>query len=425
MITERMEKRMAKYFDKELTIRISVAYLLLISLLFFTFFYVCWEIYWYTRVGLMFIKWHTHLFIYIFPALCLAVLSKLTSFKKIYLSIYIFLFIFCLIELLFVLGGQRMTAHEKKFGYYSSPYTTFYQSHYHTWNTTESEPWLKTEEFNYWRPTNSLGFADKEWKFPQETPNEKRILALGDSFTEGDGAPFDSSYVSLLAHKLNRDTDNVYIMNGGVCGSDPFENYMNLEHLLLKLKPDIVIQCISTNDLYTDVAVKGGFERFVSGGQKYKKAPWWEFIYATSYISRLFFSALGYNSLLIKENDPNLQTELNAHLRNLFYSYEALCRENNIELLVCIMPEREEFLKNRYRFNFNELLSYLYEKQIKTCDLLPHYRTKRNVKLSYESYYWKRDAHHNSLGYSLMADGIYECVFPLLQEEKEIGYRSY
>jgi hypothetical protein len=105
--------------------------------------------------------------------------------------------------------------------------------------------------------------------------------------------------VALLKQKFLAADDSVDLMNAGVCGSDPFENYMNFKNRLQIYKPQLIIQTLTTTDITTDSRLCGGMERFQENETvKYKAAPWWEPLYAFSYISRLFFKMAGYNELL-------------------------------------------------------------------------------------------------------------------------------
>jgi hypothetical protein len=74
-------------------------------------------------------------------------------------------------------------------------------------------------EFDYEIRTNSLGFRDIEHPLGKAA-GELRILAIGDSFTEGQGAPFDQTWLSVLGRNLNRpETTHQYtVMAAGVAG---------------------------------------------------------------------------------------------------------------------------------------------------------------------------------------------------------------
>ncbi len=382
--------------------------------------YLCWETYWFQKVGLRVLKWHTHViefgYVWIPVAIAFFYFNRegwSEKAKKIFLLFSSTIFALALLEITLQITGLYKTYVEKVLGDYSSPYSPPELDYYHHWPIYEKEHRLTKPEFSFWRPTNSLGFGDMEWN-KKKTPNQKRILSLGDSFTEGDGAPYDSTYVALLQQKMNANGSNCYFMNAGVCGSDPCNNYIFLKNRLLIYKPDVILQVFGTNDLNTDIIFRGGLERFQKNGtQKFTDPPWWEPLYAISYISRIFFSKAGYNELLHKNTFNVEETiKLNNQFIALLDEYIALCDQNNISLILVIRPDKEEIHSNTYQYNYNTILNYLKtKKQVKVFDLLPAYRTYiAKTKTQVADYFWKEDGHHNAKGYYMMA----ECLFSFL-----------
>ena len=291
---------------------------------------------------------------------------------------------------------------------YKSFYCATGESKYHA-NLPNKKHWITKQEYNYERFANSLGFSDSEWSLIKKK-NEKRILALGDSFTEGDGAPYDSCYVSLLRKKF--DTDSVvHVMNAGVCGSDPFINFVNYRDRLSLYHPDIILQTLSSGDINVDLMVRGGMERFLPDGKvQFKKAPWWEPIYAVSFLSRFYFNARGYNQLLLRNEDiAASKKELDEQVIELFKNYSELAKKNQCKLVIVLQPFLGEVNSNLYQYDFTEILSVLKNvDNVSVIDLLPFYREKiKQDNSSAQTFYWPIDGHHNSKGYEMMAEGIY------------------
>lgn len=364
-----------------------------------------------------------YVFLWLLTGLVIGVIPKISfDNKKNLLTLFTALLVSGFIGEFFLLcSGTNRTYLEVLNGYYQSCYSTVGKTYYHSWPKPNEPHQVSKQEYSYWRPTNSLGFPDEEWPLVK-SENEKRVLFLGDSFTEGDGASYDSSFVSLLNPKLNNVDKNFYLMNAGVCGSDPFFNYINLKDRLLKYKPDYVIQSLSTMDLTTDILIRGGIERFQTDGTlKYNSAPWWEPIYAVSYLSRIFFRIAGYNELLQK-NGLIHQKEalLNKQLIDLFTQYYNLCEQNNIRLIIVLRPDETEIINNKYQYNFSQIFDYLKENtNAELIDLLPAYnKIIKENRSEVSDYFWKYDGHHNSKGYEIMAQSVYENIIPLLKDEK-------
>ncbi len=416
-----MMNRLSDFLHQNIVIRVPVWIFLLLPLAA----YLAWEIYWYSRVGLRFIKWHTHLmlFAYIWMAgmLVLRILSEKKRedyFKKIALSFNALIFTFFLLEVTLLITGINKTYLEKVDSFYTSPYQALQSSYYHTWRTNKQRCLIKPE-YHYCALSNSLGFVDEEWKVNKK-PGEKTIIALGDSFTEGDGAPYDSSYVALLREKLNSRNDSFYVMNAGICGSDPFNNFVILRDLLMVYEPDYVIQVLSSHDLITDIILRGGMERFREDGTvKHYSAPWWEPVYAISYSSRIFFNAAGYDELLRRGEITNEEeAKLNEQVIELFRMYARFCRENNIKLFVSLRPDKFEIESNNYSFDFSLIQNELMKNEnIIYFDLLPDYLEYiEQRKTQPADYFWVHDGHHNSNGYQMMADAIFDNIRPYLND---------
>lgn len=391
-----------------------------ISIVIFLIFYLIWEIYWYINVGLNFISWHTHFMFYLY----LWILSGLTvlfffknklseKIKLGFLTYSAVIFSLFLVEIYLGISGENKTYLEKISGHYISHYYPVNKSYYHTW-PSDKEHWLRTPEYSYWRPTNSLGFPDEDWMVCKKS-DYKRILALGDSFTEGDGASYDSSYVSILKNKLIESDKKYEIMNAGVCGSDPLDNYINLRDRLISFQPDIIFQTLTSSDLTTDIIIRGGMKRFLNEGKvKYTKPPWWEPIYAISYISRIFFQKMGYNELLRKNYVTSEEKDfLDITIKDLIDDYTATCVENQIKLYIVLRPDKHEIEHNNYSYDFSEIMNSIKKNEhVEVIDLLPCYTDYlMNEGFELNDFFWKQDGHHNSRGYKMMADCIYSKIF--------------
>ena len=340
-------------------------------------------------------------------------------FRNVFLLCTSVLFLFFLLETVLIMTGTYLTYMERLNHAYVSPYAYANSSPYNVWPTAGKPHWLTKPEYSYSRPTNSLGFADMEWP-KSKRPGEKRILALGDSFTEGDGASYDSSYVAIFRQCLRAAGDSSYIMNAGICGSDPCNNYIIYRDLLQPYQPNVIIQSMGSGDLIAEILLRGGMERFQKDGTvKFRPAPWWEPIYAESYLSRIFFRSAGYTELLRKKDPSPPEIErITKSAMDLFDAYADLCRKNGTKLFIVLHPERNEVDNNQYNYNFTALIDHLRNTDhIEVLDLLPLYRSYIEAHHSHSAdYFWKMDGHHNSKGYQMMAETTCQGLSPFLRD---------
>ncbi len=376
--------------------------------------YLVWEIYWAYKVDYACIKWHTRLMVYVYLWIGVYLLLYYTWHQKKRLLFQLGLTVCSAIIIPLMLAEAFVswfkineTFVEKIGSGYNSFYNANGESKYHV-NPANETHWITKQEYRFERPSNSLGYSDPEWPVGKKK-NEKRLLALGDSFTEGDGASYDSNYVSLLRKKFESDS-LVYVMNAGVCGSDPFINYVNYADRLVAYQPDIILQTLSSGDISVDLMVRGGMGRFLPNGRvQFRKGPWWEPIYALSYLSRFYFNALGYNQLLMRDADILARkNELDQTTIALFADYAALAKKNNSQLVVVLQPFMNEVIAHNYSYDFTAILQGLQKiDNLRMIDLLPFYAEQiKSTHTKPEVYYWPLDGHHNAKGYWMMADGV-------------------
>jgi hypothetical protein len=112
----------------------------------------------------------------------------------------------------------------------------------------------KTPEFDVIYKINSLGLRDREIAL-EKPSGTKRILMLGDSFTEGDGVEQHETFSSLLQRKLDSLSlpQQWEVINAGVGSYSPLLEYLYLVREGVKLKPDLVILNFDISDVYDDI----------------------------------------------------------------------------------------------------------------------------------------------------------------------------
>ena len=99
--------------------------------------------------------------------------------------------------------------------------------------------------------TNSLGFKDKENRIVPLQSEKKRILFMGDSFTEGVGMTWEESFVGIL----DKNFPDVEILNAGVVSYSPKLHYLKLKYLIetVSLKFDEVYVLIDNSDIMDEL----------------------------------------------------------------------------------------------------------------------------------------------------------------------------
>lgn len=370
----------------------------------------------FTRTGLKNILGFYAFLIVLMIALLRLILSHLV--KKTATRFLIWtLFCALMVSLVIAETGLRLFA---KNATYTESQSGFYLSKIHNEEDTLNiiypsyRPVLETSEFSYPRIANSDGFRDLPF-VPNMDSSKTLIQTYGDSFTEGDGTCMDSSYPSALRHILAADgRNNILIQNMGICGNDPGFYEIQLRNRGLKQHPQLLVMTYSSFDFTFDFFCRGGLSRFGTYPMIGLQYPRWEILYAYSYIFRLIVKA-------VSDRDPSTyfmnaasvlkrQNELKSEWNKVFVRLNDMAKRQKIKIFLIKKPEGSEVINRQYMYDFS-----FFEKeldtlsQIRRYDLLPYYlETEQWNEKNTGSYYWKKDGHHNSKGYAVMAKGVFK-----------------
>ena len=315
-----------------------------------------------------------------------------------------FFTVLLLVEATLRITGYTENYSEARVGNYNFICHGSFQDTLHVWPQNGTHEIGDRVQFLYPRRTNSLGLSDREWE-KNKPDSVFRIIALGDSFTEGDGAPADSTWPILLEQQLLQEGKAVEVFNAGVCGSDPFHELMLLKYELVDYEPDLVIVTLAMQDLLEDIGVKGGMERF---DPKRGRAPLpFELVYAYSHIARLIYNrVLGYSWVLVRQKSPSFRRKIvENHIPSIFEQFSEI--SGDLRIVFVLYPHQMQTTEG-YDSDFkaalveNSRLTGMPMCDIRSCYL----ETIEQSRKSVESFWWKHDGHHNSDGYVMMSHCI-------------------
>lgn len=119
--------------------------------------------------------------------------------------------------------------------------------------------WRQSRDFKVTYEINSLGLRDRQIS-EEKSAGVKRILLLGDSFTEGTGV--------ILEHTFGKQLEDLFkleVINAGVSGYSTLHEYLWLKERGLRLQPDLIILNVNEADLgeaakYHQIWQKRGFK---------------------------------------------------------------------------------------------------------------------------------------------------------------------
>lgn len=115
---------------------------------------------------------------------------------------------------------------------------------------------LRYSNYDYTVVTNGMGFASPEINLAVKDSNEIRILITGDAFSMPEGLEYNKAYPYLLEQQLRQNFPGytIHVINAGVTGYGPNEEYAQLQKYIAQVKPDIVLNEFFVNE-YDDITV--------------------------------------------------------------------------------------------------------------------------------------------------------------------------
>lgn len=319
-----------------------------------------------------------------------------------------------------------------------------------------------TKEFETLIKINSNKLRDKNYDYGKPD-GIKRIVVLGDSFTEGAQVEENERFSEVLESRLLK---NVQIINTGVSGYGNDQELLFLKNEGMKYNPDIVLVAFCIGNDVTDNMQNvttwdpsQGRPVFILNDNELtltnvpvpqKKENVTSFLRFKRYMARHFHSysfistriSMNHNLLnffkkigiagAIRENPPrkpdlysSTYTPKLHHGWNLtkaiLKEIYVVAKENNSKTLIVLVPNKEQVYKenwdgikryyslNDQNYNLSKpndvLVEFGKECDIPVLDILPEFREHAK---NGEQLYFKIDGHWNVNGHKLAAELIYD-----------------
>ena len=324
-----------------------------------------------------------------------------------------FLSFFILLEIGLRITGPVKVYNEKIGGKYRS-YWGFEHKGFYKLLPKSQKIEYEQPEFKASYTTNSLGMRNPE-VLRQPEDSTIRILCLGDSFTQGDGASNGHSFPRQLENILNANSTNkkFEVINAGNNGSDIIYCERMLVDIAYTLEPHLVL--ITTNDSdIEDIIQRGGRERFKENMTKFKDGPWYEPIYAKSHVVRFITHAILRKSFLfLSPKEERLENaKANKIISESMSRMTTFCNDKSIKVKFIIHPYPgvikglQKKQKVNFKLNIEEYATHING----SIYNLNEYLIDTLIQLPYTTYAWPINGHFNDKGYKIMAESIYEQI---------------
>ncbi len=289
---------------------------------------------------------------------------------------------------------------------------------------------LKYDKYNYYVKTNSMGFSSEEINLSVKAENEKRILIIGDAFSMPEGLDYESSYPFLLEQQLREKYPNlkINVINAGVTGYGPIEEYAQLKKDINIIKPDIVINQFFVNE-FDDINIlkearRKGVGFFVDNSLRSRyfgndQTPLQLDNFAQKELGITNKSKYYFNTLLsfYKKNAFFYDDTVIIKISKYFDKMKSLCSVNKAKYIVMYVPGQIEVSKPK------DIYYYPYFENLKDTSIFdfsrPQIITKnlcieKNINYlnttiylrdySVQPVYFKESWHWNKNGHKAIAD---------------------
>ncbi|OGV72799.1 MAG: hypothetical protein A3K19_28390 [Lentisphaerae bacterium RIFOXYB12_FULL_65_16] len=281
-----------------------------------------------------------------------------------------------------------------------------------------------------------------------------RILCLGDSFCMGMGVDDDRSYSAVLQSLVRHEGwDDVEVVNAGVLGYNPGPMYAFFENEGLALAPRIVVLEFWVGDdvycapgsaiprLRSQVTVRDRIQ--AAAFKSHLLLLTMERLRGIRPVRRWLLDAgvlSRYPSdMLLREGEADRHKDKIDALGRLLVRFKQLCDSRQIQLLLVLMPVREqvstEFWEATVAYNLrpgpppkpdllgpNRTMKQLTEAAgIEMLDLLPVIAAANRVEACY---FPKWDVHFNERGHQVVAQELFRRLEERLRKDSEAGRRQ-
>jgi lysophospholipase L1-like esterase len=297
--------------------------------------------------------------------------------------------------------------------------------------------------------TNSLGMRDSEPREVSLRGTGRRLLFIGDSFTEGVGMTYDETFAGLVAGELG--ARGVEVLNAAVIGYSPRLYYLKTRYLLevVGLHVDQVYVFIDMSDIHDELLYRQFQPREVARYREvlfalekrlkkrslvyhalfnlihqdynrklqkiYSDLPWLTDIESEPVDIRAFFEKNRFLNDLWSRNEAyyrKLGVPGLALARSNMDKLLELCAEHGIPVTLSVHPWKHQILDRDLE---NRQVTYWQrfceEEGVPFLNLFPPFiGAHQDPEAVVESYFISRDVHWNAAGHRLVAQEVLEAI---------------
>ncbi len=203
-----------------------------------------------------------------------------------------------------------------------------------------------------------------------------KILVIGDAFSMPEGLDYEESYVCVLEEKLREafPDENIMLINGGVTGYGPAEQYPQMKELIERFQPDMVLYQLFLNEFAECVLTPDDRLRDI-GLSREGAEDFWGYLQKFQFLERANKQRIRIVEFVVGKNGqwrywkallPFYDTRINRYykqqnlssLSNYVGKMKALCMGNDIFFLSFYVPGAVEVCATDYLEYYPEYVDF-------------------------------------------------------------------
>jgi lysophospholipase L1-like esterase len=333
----------------------------------------------------------------------------------------------------FIIYNKKIQAKDYKASHYRTSHPCFH--HGLVQNMAAQTNWGNNEYMHY---TNSFAFKDSAVFEAKQNLDKKQIVFIGDSFTEGIGEPYETTFFGYT-RKSFENNKNSELWNAGCISYSPLIYYNKIKYYteIENLKIDYLWVFLDPSDIQDEVDYK---EFEPKCGEKFvpKAKTEVDYVYdikndknlfdiysnhsllfalTPSFYKALFPTAEQEKGITYQKNriawvyDDTVYQEWGKEgvesAENHLQKLADLCKEKNIKLTLVIYPWFDIIEKNER--HVNTWTDFTTKNNIPLVNLFPVFSQKAketSLEEVKQSYFLEGDVHWNAEGNRLIAESI-------------------
>lgn len=261
-------------------------------------------------------------------------------------------------------------------------------------------------KIDYWM--NQKGFRDSNngpWEIWKK--EDRKILFLGDSVTEGADVLWEEAYPAQVEKILNRSEEKARVVNWGVSATNSVQHLALLKYKALALGPDLVVLGYCLNDIET---------RFI------EKRPWvvrkiWENLYFVQFLAYRLSSWLQNREFHHAKDARVVEAAVSDYQERILELYRPdiwqgaentlkrmneMCRAKGVPFAVVLFPFQKQVTGELGDSVQRQIGDFLDRENIPSLDILKVFKSR-----SEDALYLQGDPIHLSpLGHRVAAEAI-------------------